>query len=338
MVGTATAAKEQAALGALDRLLAATHDEMEKVNALILKRAESHVEMVPQLARYLIEAGGKRLRPMLTVAAALVFDRPTGAQTNYAAAVEFMHNATLLHDDVVDESDMRRGRPAARMIWGNQASVLVGDYLLGQAFLMMVETGKLDALGVLASAATVIAEGEVFQLSKAGDLSATPADYDQVIRAKTATLFQAAAEVGAMAGGADEAGRRALRDYGLELGLAFQLVDDVLDYRGESGAMGKNTGDDLREGKMTLPVILALADANPAEREIITASLGKPDASDTALSQVVAILNRHNALGRTVEQADEHVRSARAALDPLPDSEMKTILSDIAEFYVSRAY
>ena len=338
MTTSAAATKDQAGLGALDRLLAATHGEMEKVNALILSRAESHVEMVPQLARYLIEAGGKRLRPMLTVAAALVFGKATGAQTNYAAAVEFMHNATLLHDDVVDESDMRRGRPAARMIWGNQASVLVGDYLLGQAFLMMVETGKLDALGVLAKAATVIAEGEVFQLSKAGDLTATPDDYRQVIHAKTATLFQAAAEVGAMAGGADEAGRVALRDYGLELGLAFQLVDDVLDYRGESGAMGKNTGDDLREGKMTLPVILALADANPAEREIIAASLGKADAPDSALGQVVAIMNRHNALGRTVEQAHEHVRRARAALAPLPESEMKTILSDIAEFYVSRAY
>jgi octaprenyl-diphosphate synthase len=338
MVTSAAAAKEQAGLGALDRLLAATQAEMDKVNALILARAESHVEMVPQLARYLIEAGGKRLRPMLTVAAALLFERPSGAQTNYAAAVEFMHNATLLHDDVVDESDMRRGRPAARMIWGNQASVLVGDYLLGQAFLMMVETGKLDALGVLAKAATVIAEGEVFQLSKAGDLAATAGDYNQVIHAKTATLFQAAAEVGAMAGGADEAGRAALREYGLELGLAFQLVDDVLDYRGESGAMGKNTGDDLREGKMTLPVILTLADANPAEREIIAAALGKADASDTALSQIVAIMNRHNALGRTVDEADAHMQRARAALAPLSDSEMKTILSDIAEFYVSRAY
>jgi octaprenyl-diphosphate synthase len=311
---------------------------MNKVNTLILERADSHVEMVPELARYLIEAGGKRLRPMLTVAAAMLFGGHSGAHVNYAAAVEFMHNATLLHDDVVDESDMRRGRPAARMIWGNQASVLVGDYLLGQAFLMMVETGRLDALGVLAKAATIIAEGEVFQLSKAGDLAATPDDYDQVIRAKTATLFQAAAEVGAMAGGADAAGRTALRDYGLELGLAFQLVDDVLDYRGEAGAMGKNTGDDLREGKMTLPVILALAEANPAEREIIRAALGKPDASDAALTQVVAIMTRHGALARTVEKAHAHVRRAREALAPLPPGDMKTILSDIAEFYVSRAY
>ena len=338
MVVSAAAAKTDAGLGALDRLLAATQDEMAKVNALILKRADSHVEMVPELARYLIEAGGKRLRPMLTVAAALLFGNATGAQTNYAAAVEFMHNATLLHDDVVDESDLRRGRPAARIIWGNQASVLVGDYLLGQAFLMMVETGKLDALGVLAKAATIIAEGEVFQLSKAGDVNATPDDYNQVIRAKTATLFQAAAEVGAMAGGADEAGRAALRDYGMELGLAFQLVDDVLDYRGESGAMGKNTGDDLREGKMTLPVILTLGDCNPQEREIITASLGKPDASDAALAQVVSIMNRYNALARTVDMAHEHVRAARTALAPLAQSEMRDILSDIAEFYVIRAY
>ena len=329
---------ESSAAGALERLLAATRDDMERVNSLILSRASSHVEMVPELARYLIEAGGKRLRPMLTLAAAMLFGGGKGAEINYAAAVEFMHNATLLHDDVVDDSDMRRGRPAARKLWGNAASVLVGDFLLGQAFLMMVEAGDLDALGTLAKAASIIAEGEVFQLAKAGDLATTPAEYEQVIRAKTATLFAAAAEVGAQASGADDIGRQAMHDYGIELGLAFQLVDDVLDYRGEPGAMGKNTGDDLREGKMTLPVILALADANPAEREIITAALGKPDASDAALSQVVAIMTRHDALARTVEEANGHVRKAREALGPLPPSEMKTILSDIAEFYVSRAY
>jgi octaprenyl-diphosphate synthase len=290
------------------------------------------------LARYLIEAGGKRLRPMLTVAAAQLFGKATGAETNYAAAVEFMHNATLLHDDVVDESDLRRGRPAARMIWGNQASVLVGDFLLGQAFMMMVEAGDINALGVLSKAATIIAEGEVFQLAKAKDLTTTPEEYTQVIHAKTATLFAAAAEVGAMAGGADAAGREALRVYGEELGLAFQLVDDVLDYRGESGTLGKNTGDDLREGKMTLPVILALADANPAEREIISSALGQDETPDGVLAQIVAIFNRHGSLDRTVARADEHVRLAREALAPLPASAMKTLLSDIAEFYVSRAY
>lgn len=333
-----TVAEDVAGAGALDRLVAATQSDMADVNALILKRADSHVEMVPELARYLIEAGGKRLRPMLTVAAARLFAHANGNQINFAAAVEFMHNATLLHDDVVDESDLRRGRPAARMIWGNQASVLVGDFLLGQAFMMMVETRDIDALGVLAKAAAIIAEGEVFQLAKAGDLETSAEDYNQVIRAKTAMLFEAAAEVGAMAGGADEAGRAAMRQYGLELGLAFQLVDDVLDYRGQSGTLGKNTGDDLREGKMTLPVILALGECNPAEREIIVAALGKPEAPASALGQVVTIFNRYKTLERTLEQAQRHVDAARGALSVLPASEMRDLLSDIAEFYLSRAY
>jgi octaprenyl-diphosphate synthase len=334
----AAAAKEQTGAGALDRLLTATQTEMDRVNQLILERANSHVEMVPELARYLIEAGGKRLRPMLTVAAAMLFGNLGGAHVNYAAAVEFMHNATLLHDDVVDESDLRRGRPAARMIWGNQASVLVGDYLLGQAFMMMVETGDIDALGVLSKAATVIAEGEVFQLSKTKDAATTAADYEQVIRAKTATLFEAAAEVGAMAGGADEASRQALREYGLQLGLAFQLVDDVLDYRGESGTLGKNTGDDLREGKMTLPVILALEEANPAERDIIVSALGEPDASETTLGQIVAIFTRHDTLNRTIVKAQAHARAAREALLSLPQSPMRDLLGDIADFTISRAW
>jgi octaprenyl-diphosphate synthase len=323
---------------ALDRLLAATHADMERVNAMILARADSHVAMVPELARYLIESGGKRLRPMLTVAAAALFGEARGNQINFAAAVEFMHNATLLHDDVVDESDMRRGKPAARKVWGNQASVLVGDFLLGQAFMMMVETRDIDALGVLSSAAAIIAEGEVFQLSKAGDFSTTPDEYDQVIRAKTATLFEAAAEVGAMAGGADMAGRQAMRIYGMELGRAFQLVDDVLDYRGESGAMGKNTGDDLREGKMTLPVILALGEATPEEREIIVTALGDEEAGAETLGGVLAVLNHYRTLDRTIAMADGYGRSAREALQALPASETRTLLSDIVEFTIARAY
>jgi octaprenyl-diphosphate synthase len=335
---TKTLGAETADGGALDRLLEVTADDMGRVNALILERANSHVEMVPELARYLIEAGGKRLRPMLTVAAASLFGKQNGSEIRFAAAVEFMHNATLLHDDVVDESDMRRGRPAARVIWGNQASVLVGDFLLGQAFMMMVETGDIEALGVLAKAAAIIAEGEVFQLAKAGDLSATPEDYAQVIRAKTATLFEAACEVGAMAGGANEAGRAALRHYGRELGCAFQLVDDVLDYRGESGTLGKNVGDDLREGKMTLPVILALAEGNPAEREIVGSALGNPETPDGVLAQVVAILNRHNTLTRTLAMAQDHAEKAKAALASANDGPMKTLLGEIADFTVARAY
>lgn len=338
MALSATAANELAGPNAMDRLLTATQAEMNKVNALILARADSHVDMVPELARYLIEAGGKRLRPMLTVAAAQLFGQSNGAHVNFAAAVEFMHNATLLHDDVVDESDLRRGRPAARIIWGNQASVLVGDFLLGQAFMMMVETRDVDALGVLAKAAATMAEGEVFQLAKTRDLSTTADEYDQVIHAKTATLFEAAAEVGAMVGGADAAGREALRTYGVELGRAFQLIDDVLDYRGESGTLGKNTGDDLREGKMTLPIILALADATPAERTLIDSGLGDVNVPEATLTRIVEVLGKYDTLNRTVDKANAHARAAREALRPLPASEMRTLLGDVAEFSVARAF
>ncbi len=322
----------------IDRLLAVTEADMAKVNTLILSRAHSHVDMVPELARYLIDSGGKRLRPMLTVAAASLFAKGTGSAINFAAAVEFMHNATLLHDDVVDESDMRRGKPAARMIWGNKASILVGDFLLGQAFMMMVETGDIAALGVLSAASAVMAEGEVFQLSKTGDLTTTPEDYAAVIRAKTAVLFQAACEVGAMSGGADAAGRIAMAEYGLELGNAFQLVDDALDYGGQAGTLGKNTGDDLREGKMTLPVILALIAATEAERATITAALGDIDATAGQVAEVVAIMERYNTLERTMDRAHAHARAAQHALTALPPSPMRDLLSDVVEHSVLRAF
>jgi octaprenyl-diphosphate synthase len=326
-----------AQMNPVERLMAATADDMARVNELILARAHSHVDMVPELARYLIDSGGKRLRPMLTVAASILFGRGTGNAVNFAAAVEFMHNATLLHDDVVDESDMRRGKPAARMVWGNKASILVGDFLLGQAFMMMVETGDIGSLGVLSAASAVMAEGEVFQLAKTGDLETTATDYAEVIRAKTAVLFEAACEVGAISGGADDAGRKALALYGLELGNAFQLVDDALDYGGQSGTLGKNVGDDLREGKMTLPVILALEAASESERALIAGALGKVDATDLEVHQVVAIFNRHETLKRTLAKAREHAAAAVAALDGLPDNEMKTILADVVEHSVSRA-
>ncbi len=333
-----TQIKEAPIATPIDRLLAATADDMARVNELILSRANSHVEMVPELARYLIDSGGKRLRPMLTVAAAQLFGKGNGSAINFAAAVEFMHNATLLHDDVVDESDMRRGKPAARMVWGNKASILVGDFLLGQAFMMMVETRDIDSLGVLSAASAVMAEGEVFQLSKTGDLTTTAADYAEVIRAKTAVLFQAACEVGAMAGGADAAGRQALAAYGLELGNAFQLVDDALDYGGQAGTLGKNTGDDLREGKMTLPIILALADGTAAERDIISTALGDPDATAEQVDAVVAILTRLDALPRTLAQAQAHAHAAQQALEALPASDLRTLLNDVVEFSVLRAY
>lgn len=336
-----TAVKEaqpESDTSALDGLVAATHDAMEKVNALILERADSHVELVPELARYLIDSGGKRLRPMLTLAVASMFEHPNGNEIRFAAAVEFMHNATLLHDDVVDESKMRRGKPAARMVWGNQASVLVGDFLLGQAFLMMVESNDIEALGVLSRSAAVIAEGEVFQLSKAQDLNTTADEYHQVIRAKTATLFEASMEVGAMAGGASADDRAALGKYGLELGRAFQLVDDALDYGGVDGALGKNTGDDLREGKMTLPVILALKSASDDERDIIAAALGNAEADAATLSQVIAIMEKYEALQQTLVEAQNCVTAAQESLKCLPESEMRTLLAGIATFCLQRAY
>jgi len=322
----------------IDHLISATQSGMEAVNRLILSRSDSPVDMVPEIANHLIDAGGKRLRPMLTLASAALFGGANGNEIRFAAAVEFMHNATLLHDDVVDESDMRRGRPAARTIWGNQASVLVGDFLLGQAFLMMVESRDLDALGVLSRAAAVIAEGEVFQLAKAGDLSTTPEDYTKIIHAKTATLFEAATEVGAMAGGADALARKALAAYGCELGMAFQLVDDVLDYGGAGGVLGKNTGDDLREGKMTLPVILALESATGDERKTIEAVLGKPDAGQDAFEAVLAILNRYGTLKQTMAKAEHHAEAARAALSDIVPSLERDILFDVPEFCTSRAY
>ncbi|RDE10585.1 polyprenyl synthetase family protein [Pelagibacterium lacus] len=322
----------------IDHLIAATAPGMEAVNRLILSRSDSPVDMVPEIANHLIDAGGKRLRPMLTLASSSLFGDADGNDVRFAAAVEFMHNATLLHDDVVDESDMRRGRPAARTIWGNQASVLVGDFLLGQAFLMMVESGDLGALGVLSRAAAIIAEGEVYQLAKAGDLDTTAEDYEKIIHAKTATLFEAATEVGAMAGGASAASRAALATYGRELGMAFQLVDDVLDYGGAGGALGKNTGDDLREGKMTLPIILALRDSSPAERDIIRSALGNPASGAAELAGITAILTRHDTLRRTMAKAEAHAEAARAALLAVPASPGRDILFDVPEFCTARAY
>lgn len=335
---TALARDTTSPLSTLDDLVEATRDDMEAVNRLLLSRADSSVAMVPEIANHLIDAGGKRLRPMLTLASAQLFAGEAGNAVRFAAAVEFMHNATLLHDDVVDESDMRRGRPAARTIWGNQASVLVGDFLLGQAFLMMVESRDLDALGVLSRAAAVIAEGEVFQLAKAGDPDTTREDYTRIVHAKTATLFEAATEVGAMAGGASGALRKALGDYGRELGMAFQLVDDVLDYGGARGSLGKNTGDDLREGKMTLPLILALGKASASERETVLGALGRPDSDDETAARVVEIFEAHGTLRATLDAAEDHAEAARRALDPIPHSPMRDILYRVPEFCVSRAY
>ena len=318
-------------------VLAAIADDMRAVDQLIRHRLASEVVLINQISEYIINSGGKRLRPALLLLVANALGVTSPARFELAAVIEFIHTSTLLHDDVVDESDLRRGKQTANALFGNAASVLVGDFLYSRSFEMMVSVDNMRVMQILARATNVIAEGEVLQLAKTRDLTASAADYDEVIGAKTATLFEAATEVGAMAGGADAAGREALRLYGRELGFAFQLVDDVLDYRGEAGTLGKNTGDDLREGKMTLPIILALVDSTPAERSLIEKALGDAEVADETVARVVAILEKYDTLNRTVEKAHAHARAAREALRVLPASEMRTLLGDVAELSVARA-
>jgi octaprenyl-diphosphate synthase len=320
----------------IDALLEITRADMAKVNELILAKAGSNVEMIPQIANHLISSGGKRLRPMMTLAAAQMFDYAGDGHVKLAMAVEFMHTATLLHDDVVDESALRRGRSTARMIWGNQASVLVGDYLLGQAFRVMVDVGSLDALDVLSSAASVIAEGEVMQLGVAKNLETTEDDYLAVIKAKTAALFSAAAEVGPIIAGASKADRAALRSYGVNLGLAFQLVDDALDYGGNAKDLGKNVGDDFREGKVTLPVILSFRRGTAEERAFWKSAIENAESDDAALEKARGLMVKYGAINDTIARARHFGAIARDALAPLPDSAQKRALVDVIDFCISR--
>jgi octaprenyl-diphosphate synthase len=313
-------------------------DGMSRVDETILSRAASHVSMIPDVARHLIASGGKRLRPMLTLATASMCGYDGAGHVKLAAAVEFMHTATLLHDDVVDESDMRRGKLAARMLWGNEASVLVGDFLLGQAFKMMVEVGSLSCLDVLSSAAVVIAEGEVMQLSAAKDTQTSEADYLAVISAKTAALFGAACEVGAILGDRAEAEAEACRNYGLNLGIAFQLIDDALDYGGTAATLGKNVGDDFREGKITLPVVLAFRRGSEPEKAFWRRALEEGARDDDDLATAIAALRRHGALQETVARARDYGAKACQALDVFPDSRWKRALIDVVEFCIDRTH
>lgn len=327
------------ATDAFTRLTALVADEMAAVNHMIRTRmASEHAPRIPELSAHLIEAGGKRLRPVLTLAAARMCGYQGDHQVRLAAAVEFIHTATLLHDDVVDESAQRRGRPTANILWDNQSSVLVGDYLFSRSFQLMVETGSLRVLDILANASAVIAEGEVLQLTAQHDLSGGEDRYFQVIRGKTAELFAAAAEVGGVIAGADDAQVRALRDYGDALGIAFQLVDDVLDYGGSSKAMGKNVGDDFREGKATLPVFLCVAGAAEEEAAFWTRVIEDHEQREGDLEQALAYFADHDALARTKARAAEWGQTAIRALDAFPDSDLKTALSDVVAFVISRAH
>ena len=305
---------------------------MERVNGVILSRTGSEVTMIPEVANHLINSGGKRLRPMLTLALARLTGYGGDGHIKLAAAVEFMHTATLLHDDVVDESELRRGRLAARMLWGNEASVLVGDFLLGQAFKMMVEVGSLKALEILSSAAAVIAEGEVMQLAAAKNTATTEDEYIAVIRAKTAELFAAACEVGPALSSRQQAEQAACRSFGMNLGITFQLVDDVLDYGGAAAKLGKNVGDDFREGKITLPVVLAFRRGGDVEREFWRRTLERGEATDADLEHAIGLMTKHRALEDTIGRAHHYGAIARDALALFPDSPMKSALAEDGRF------
>ena len=312
---------------------------MAAVDALIIARMQSQVPVIPLLADHLVSAGGKRLRPLLTVAAG----RASGARgemigaVKLAAAVEFIHTATLLHDDVVDGSNLRRGKTAAHLIWGAPTSVLVGDFLFARAFELMVETGQMRALGILARASSVIAEGEVLQLTRAHDLNLDQETYLRIVSAKTAELFAAAAEAGAVGAGAGEQAVQALRAYGLNLGLAFQLADDALDYGGISEELGKNAGDDFREGKVTMPLLLAAARTRGREDAFWDRTINKGKRTEDDFRRARELVVGTGAVSATLDAAHEYADAAKAALSGLPANEWRAALEQVADFAVSRA-
>ena len=322
----------------IDRLVDLVTPDMQRVNTEILQRTGSEVTMIPEVANHLISSGGKRLRPMLTLAMAKLTGYEGDGHIKLAAAVEFMHTATLLHDDVVDESDMRRGRPAARKLWGNEASVLVGDFLLGQAFKMMVEVGSMRALDILSNAAAIIAEGEVMQLGAAKNTATTEDEYLAVIRSKTAELFAAACEVGPVLNNRPKADAAACRSFGMNLGIAFQLVDDVLDYGGKSAKLGKNIGDDFREGKITLPVVLSFRRGSESERGFWTRALELGEIGESDLETAVGLMIKHRALEDTIKRAQHYGAIARDALALFPASDMKQALEEAVEFCTARTH
>ncbi len=311
--------------------------DMAAVNALIRDRmASEHAPRIPEVTAHLIEAGGKRLRPLLTLAAARLCGYDGPYHIHLAATVEFIHTATLLHDDVVDDSAARRGRPTANLLWDNPSSVLVGDYLFARSFQLMVETGSLRVLGILSNAAATIAEGEVLQLTAAHDLATGEGIYTRVIRGKTAALFSAATEVGGVIAGAPEDRVQALFTYGDAIGMAFQIVDDVLDYGGVSGVLGKNVGDDFREGKLTLPVIRAVAAADAGERAFWSRVIERRRQDEGDLDHALALLRRHGTLESARDTARDYIGTARAALDRLPGGPLRDMLDDLAGFVVAR--
>ena len=322
----------------LDPMLALTAAGMNAVNAVILERMQSEIPLIPRLAGHLISGGGKRLRPMLTLAGAELVGYKGTRHHKLAAAVEFIHTATLLHDDVVDGSELRRGKAAANIIFGNPATVLVGDFLFSRAFELMTEDGSLRVLSILSRASAVIAEGEVSQLSAQRQITTSEEQYLEIIGAKTAALFAAASQISAVVAECSEEQERALEAYGRNLGIAFQLVDDAIDYSSDAAQMGKQQGDDFREGKMTLPVILAYARGGEAERRFWRDAILGHRASDADLAEAIALIERHNAIADTRERARHFAARAIDAISIFPDGKARQAMAEAAQFAVARGH
>jgi octaprenyl-diphosphate synthase len=330
--------KTDAGVSPVERLHALVAADMAAADRLIHARMTSGVALIPDLAKHLIDSGGKRLRPMLTLAAAQAGGYAGDHHVRLAAAVEFIHTATLLHDDVVDESALRRGKVSANLMWGNKPSVLVGDFLFSRAFQLMVEADNLAVLDILAGASAVIAEGEVMQLKSSNNLSVSEEHYLNVVSAKTAALFAAAAESGALLSGRGGGYVQGMRDYGKYLGIAFQLVDDALDYSGRQALMGKTVGDDFREAKMTLPIILAHARASEADKPFWRRVIETGNQTESDLDRAITLIEQTGAMQETMSRARAYADEAKGALTVMPDSDIKRALADIADFCVERAY
>ena len=329
-------APKRAGEDVLDRLIRLMDGDLEACNREIVARMQSPVALIPQLAAHLVAAGGKRLRPLLTLASARLCGYQEGRRhVALAACVEFIHTATLLHDDVVDESNLRRGLASANAVFGNKASVLVGDFLFARAFQLMVADGSLRVLEILSRAAATIAEGEVLQLVTQNDLETTEARYLDVIRGKTAALFEAACEVGAVVADREDAAC-ALASYGGNLGIAFQLVDDALDYTAEQATLGKTVGDDFREGKLTYPVLVAYAAGDGPERAFWRRTIEDGEQTETDLATALDLIRRHDAIGQTIREADAFARKAKDALATLPDDPLRALMMEAADYAVSR--
>jgi octaprenyl-diphosphate synthase len=311
-------------------------DDIEACNRAIIERMDSPVSLIPQLAAHIVAAGGKRMRPMLTLASARMCGYTGDRHVPLAACVEFIHTATLLHDDVVDESVLRRGLASANAIFGNQASVLVGDFLFAKAFQLMVGDGSLAVLAILSQAAATIAEGEVLQLTTQNDLSTSEEQYLDVIGGKTAALFAAACQVGAVVANRPDAEAQALADYGTNLGMAFQLVDDALDYAADQTTLGKTVGDDFREGKITLPVLAAYAAGNEEERAFWTRTIEESEQVEADLEHALRLMQQRGALVATFDRARRFAEAAQRSLALFPPSTLRDCLHDIADYTVSR--